>query len=330
MPSIRSCVDIVRQGRCTLVTSIQMYQILALNCLISAYSLSVLYLDGVKYGDTQMTAMGMLGELCTAIEIARRGSLLTFRVSTGSISYMSVSRAKPLDRLSSVKPLTSIFHPSLFISLLGQFSVHLVTMMWATNTAKQYMEDDYKVDLDGEFKPGILNSVVFLVSNVQQVTVFVVNLQGRPFMTGMTENRPLLWSLLATFILTFMFASESVPGLNKYFQLVPFPSDDFRNFIIKILVADVTVCLLFDRLMKLIFCPKILFASVEGTTWKDVFALARTCAVIGILMNMFLGNSDQWEEMLLEEARLAAEALNETATDSVVETVVEVVINDEF
>merc|ERR1719291_185979 len=69
MPSIKSCVDIVRQGRCTLVTSIQMYQILALNCLISAYSLSVLYLDGVKYGDTQMTAMGVLG----------------------SISYMSVS-----------------------------------------------------------------------------------------------------------------------------------------------------------------------------------------------------------------------------------------------
>jgi len=308
MPSIRSCVDIVRQGRCTLVTSIQMYQILALNCLISAYSLSVLYLDGVKYGDTQMTAMGMLG----------------------SISYMSVSRAKPLDRLSSVKPLTSIFHPSLFISLLGQFSVHLATMMWATNEAKQYMEDDYKVDLDGEFKPGILNSVVFLVSNVQQVTVFVVNLQGRPFMTGMTENRPLLWSLLATFILTFMFASESVPGLNKYFQLVPFPSDDFRNFIIKILVADVSVCLLFDRLMKLIFCPKILLASVEGTTWKDVFALARTCVVIGILMNMFLGNSDQWEEMLLEEARLAAEALNETTTESVVETVAEAVINDEF
>ena len=48
MPSVRSCVDIVRQGRCTLVTSIQMYQILALNCLISAYSLSVLYLDGVS------------------------------------------------------------------------------------------------------------------------------------------------------------------------------------------------------------------------------------------------------------------------------------------
>lgn len=312
MPSVKACVDIVRQGRCTLVTSIQMYQILALNCLISAYSLSVLYLDGVKYGDTQMTAMGMLG----------------------SISYMSVSRAKPLEKLSSVKPLTSIFHPSLFISLLGQFGVHLATMYWATHAAKEYMDDDFKVDLDGEFKPGLLNSVVFLVSNVQQVTVFVVNLQGRPFMTGLTENRPLLWSLLATFILTFCFASESVPGLNKYFQLVPFPDEAFRNFVLKILAADVTICFLFDRAMKLLFCPKILKASVEGTTMKDVMGLAKTTIIIGLLMHVFIGNSDQWEEMLAEEARLAEEALNATeaavGADGIAAVIEDVLINDEF
>uniref|UniRef100_A0A7S4HIT1 P-type ATPase A domain-containing protein n=1 Tax=Odontella aurita TaxID=265563 RepID=A0A7S4HIT1_9STRA len=279
VPSIRSCVDIVRQGRCTLVTSIQMYQIMALNCLISSYSLSVLYLDGIKYGDKQMTAMGMLM----------------------SVSFMSVSRSKPLEKLSPVKPLTSIFHPSLFISLLGQFSVHLVTMMLAVKKAKEHMPADSKVDLDGEFKPGIFNSVVFLVSNVQQVTVFVVNLQGRPFMNGLTENRPLLWSLLVTFILTFMFASETVPSLNKYFQLVPFPDEVFRDFILKILATDVVVCFVFDRLMKFIFCRKILFASVEGTTTADVMKLARTIGVILGLMYLFLGNDDQWEEMLREE-----------------------------
>ena len=171
MPSIRSCIDIIRQGRCTLVTSVQQYQILALNCLISSYSLSVLYLDGVKYGDTQMTAMGILM----------------------SVAFMSVSRSKPLDKLSAVRPLNSIFHPSLFLSLLGQFTVHLVVMYLAVGRAKEFLPEDYKVELDGEFKPGIVNSMVFLVSNVQQVTVFVVNLKGRPFMHGLTENRPLLY-----------------------------------------------------------------------------------------------------------------------------------------
>eukprot|EP00559_Dactyliosolen_fragilissimus_P004534 CAMPEP_0184855366 /NCGR_PEP_ID=MMETSP0580-20130426/642_1 /TAXON_ID=1118495 /ORGANISM="Dactyliosolen fragilissimus" /LENGTH=1656 /DNA_ID=CAMNT_0027349867 /DNA_START=15 /DNA_END=4985 /DNA_ORIENTATION=- len=281
MPSIRSCVDIIRQGRCTLVTSLQMYQILALNCLISAYSLSVLYLDGVKYGDVQMTAMGMLM----------------------SVSFMSVSRSKPLEKLSPVKPLTSIFHPSMFISLLGQFGIHLFTMYWAVKNAKKFLPEGYEVDLDGEFKPGIVNSVVFLVSNVQQVTVFVVNLQGRPFMTGLTENRPLLWSLIATFVLTFMFASESVPGLNKYFQLVPFPNEEFRDFILKILIADVALTLLLDRAMKLMFCPEILFASVSGTTMKDVVGVGRTIGIILALMYMFLGNEEQWEEMLREEGR---------------------------
>jgi cation-transporting ATPase 13A1 len=249
-----------------------------------------------------MTAMGMLG----------------------SISFMSVSRSKPLDKLSSVRPLTSIFHPALFISLLGQFAIHLTTMMLAVWSVKRHLGEDFEVDLDGEFKPGLLNTVVFLVSNVQQVTVFVVNLQGRPFMTGLTENRPLLWSLLATFILTFMFASETVPGLNKYFQLVPFPDEAYRDFILKILAVDVVASFLLDRTMKFLFCPKILRASMEGTTWRDVFAFARTFAVIGFLMYTFLGNDEQWEELMREEARLAAEAANDTdANATIMETLAE-------
>ena len=277
------------------------YQILGLQSLISSYSLSVLYLDGVKYGDTQMTALGLLG----------------------SVSFMSVSRSKPLDRLSSVRPLTSIFHPSLFISLLGQFAIHLVTMIVAVQRAKQHLPEDFKADIDGTFKPGMLNTVVFLVSGVQQVLVFVVNLQGRPFMTGVTENRPLLWSLVSTFVLTFMFASESVPAMNRYFQLVPFPDDATRDFVVTILVVDLVATFCFDLLMKFIFCRHILIASFKETSMSDMWKLVRTFAVISFLMYSFLGSDETWEEMERAMAELEG-TLVENVTD-VVENISETV-----
>ena len=86
----------------------------------------------------------------------------------GTVSFMSVSRSKPLDKLSKVRPLTSIFHPALFLSLLGQFAIHLMTMYTSVQSAKKLDPESLIVDLDGQFKPGMLNTVVFLVGGVQQ------------------------------------------------------------------------------------------------------------------------------------------------------------------
>jgi len=177
------------------------------------------------------------------------------------------------------------------------------------------MPENEEVDLHGEFKPGMLNTIVFLVSGVQQVTVFVVNLQGRPFMTGVTENRPLLWSLLSTFILTFMFASETVPGLNRYFQLVPFPDENMRDFIVTILVLNLLATYGFDLWMKLVFCPHILKASFQETTWKEMFGFLRTFAVIAFLMYSFLGSDETWEQLELAMAELEENATAAAITD---------------
>jgi manganese-transporting P-type ATPase len=59
--SIRVVKQLVRQGRCTLVTTIQMYKILGVNCLITAYYLTSLYIHGVKNGDQQLTVVGVRG-----------------------------------------------------------------------------------------------------------------------------------------------------------------------------------------------------------------------------------------------------------------------------
>jgi cation-transporting ATPase 13A1 len=107
---------IIRQGRCTLVATIQMYKILALNCLITAYSLSVQYLDGIKFGDYQVTVSGMLMSVC----------------------FLCISRAQPVEKLSRERPLGNIFNLYVLLSVLIQFALHIVSLVYITNLAHFY------------------------------------------------------------------------------------------------------------------------------------------------------------------------------------------------
>jgi len=56
-PSIRSVVNLIRQGRCTLLSALQQQQIMMLECIISAYALSALSLEGARSSERQMVSV---------------------------------------------------------------------------------------------------------------------------------------------------------------------------------------------------------------------------------------------------------------------------------
>lgn len=289
-PSIKGCVDIIRQGRCALVTTMQMYQILAVNCLISSYSLSVLYLDKVKYANSQLMALGMIS----------------------TIASVTLSRATPLPNLSPVRPLTSIFHPALFSSLVGQFALHLGCMVYLTNLAKEYTpEGDFAHSRPGDFKPNVMSTVIFLINGVQTVSVCAVNYKGRPFMKSMTDNPGLLYSLGISIVGVFLLCTEAMPLFNKVLQIVPMPDPRFARMLTGILALDVLGAFVWDQLCLLVFAPKIFFASITSMEMKDFRQLLKMGAIsliiIYALANIDYDEIERQQRLMEEQSALAAD-----------------------
>ncbi|GAA5826152.1 hypothetical protein JCM11251_007183 [Rhodosporidiobolus azoricus] len=231
LANVAAISHIIRQGRCTLVATIQMYKILALNCLISAWALSVQYLQGIKFGDYQVTITGVLMSVC----------------------FMCISRARPVDKLSKERPLSTIFNFYVVFSILLQFAIHVAAFIYLTNLCELYEpRAGMQIDLDAKYSPNLLNSCIYLISLSQQVSTFAINFQGRPFREGITENSALYYGLLGVAAVAFSGATDFFPEFNRWLQLVDMQWS-FRYRLCIVMVLDYGGAWLADIVLKYFF-----------------------------------------------------------------------------
>ena len=214
--SIDSVLAVLRQGRCTLVTTIQVFKILALNCLVSAYMMSALYLRGLKNGDIQMTATGL--------------------VTAGLFFFLSL--ATPLDRISSTKPPSSVFSLSIALSVVGQFAVHMCCLIFTLHLCEEHVQNDITMTVDGKFYPNIVNSAIFLLTAVMQVNNFVVNYRGHPYTESISENKLLWRTVVAIYAVLLVVAGGQLDPLNDLLQMAPFPNPNFQATLLAVLIAN--------------------------------------------------------------------------------------------
>jgi cation-transporting ATPase 13A1 len=137
---------------------------------------------------------------------------------------------------------------------IEQFALHMYTLITAVEMSRPFTPVDADTrDPDGKFSPNLLNSVVFLVSQLTTVSTFAANYRGRPFMQGLRENRALFRGLAVAAFVVFACALNLSDDLTSLFEMVPFPSEQFRVDLLQLLLLDLLGAFAIENSLRALF-----------------------------------------------------------------------------
>lgn len=213
-----SCVlDVIKEGRASLVTSFSCFQYMSLYSAIQFVTVTILYSRGSNLGDFQFLYIDLL--LIVPIAI-----------------FMSWS--KPYDKLVKKRPSSNLVSAKILVPLCVSILIILAFQLipWLT---VQHMPWYVRPIVAGDDAVSSSdNTVLFFVSNFQYVLTAVILSQGPPYREPMTKNTGFIvdvsLSVLASFTLMYM---NPQSWLGKLLQLTGI-SKTFRWFIVVIIALN--------------------------------------------------------------------------------------------
>ncbi|KAL6122499.1 P-type ATPase [Nucleospora cyclopteri] len=200
--SLRPVLEIIKQGRTSAVTTVQMYKILALNSLIGGFTMGFLDLFAIKFSEKQMLSLGYLN----------------------AMAFNAISRGRTLEMISPQRVVDSIFCRYIIFSLIGQATLHTLCFVFLVYVLRDTAEIrgfyTQAVVENVKFSPSVVNTAVYALGMVQTIATFSVNYIGRPFREDITENVILFFSLLAMAVIPFNILSNIYGDINNYLECV--------------------------------------------------------------------------------------------------------------
>lgn len=157
-----------------------------------------------------------------------------------------------VEALSKERPQHNIFNVYIIGSVLGQFAIHIITLIYVSQYVQRVEPKDPNPDLEKDFEPSLLNSAIYLLQLIQQISTFAINYQGRPFRESIRENKGMYWGLVSVSAVAFSCATEFIPEINEKLKLVPFTSD-FKFMITTVMAGDFIACYVIEKGLKHFF-----------------------------------------------------------------------------
>ncbi|KAM9505795.1 polyamine-transporting ATPase 13A2 isoform 1-T1 [Salvelinus alpinus] len=226
-----SCVPLlIREGRCSLVTSFSLFKYMALYSLIQFSSVLILYTEKTNLGDLQFLFFDMVLVTLLAIVMGKGGP------ST------ELHPQRPPASLLALPVLASLTLHTLLL-ILGQVSALLITT-----------SQDWFVPLNSTMSgaanlPNLEDTSVFDLSGYQYIIMAVVVTKGYPYKRPLYYNVVFVCVLLVLFALMSWLVLAPMPFLRKLLKLYDIPDMNFKILLVALAALNFVFCFLLEMLI---------------------------------------------------------------------------------
>ncbi|XP_030623586.1 cation-transporting ATPase 13A2-like [Chanos chanos] len=226
-----SCVPLlIREGRCSLVTSFSLFKYMALYSLIQFTSVLILYTEKTNLGDFQFLLFDL--GLVTPLAIV-------------------MGRGGPSNELPSQRPPASL----LALPVLGSLLLHTLLLILGQIGALliTFSQDWYvplnSTEIGAENLPNFEDTSVFALSGFQYIFMSIVVTKGYPYKKPLYYNWLFLVLLLILFALMFWLVLSPWTIIHKFLQLCNITDINYKMLLVGLPSLNFFICFLLEVLV---------------------------------------------------------------------------------
>ena len=241
VPDISCLVKLLREGKCSLTTSIQTFKYMMLYSLIQFIAVTLLMIFQSYLTDFQFLASDLFIIFPLALFIAK------------TAPYEKLTYHYPQASLVSFPVICSILFQTI-ITFSFQYGGRLVlkaTNSWYENTCETEGDD---------VSPCEDNSVFFLISHFQYLTTALAFSVSKPFRKAIYTNWLLMVYLVAVFFYSIWITINCDSWSKDLFDLFTFPKKNFKYYLFIVICINFVVS---------IFCEWVIMGYIRNC-WEGV------------------------------------------------------------